>query len=309
MENKPLLSICIPTYNRADYLDKSLESLTSLPEFTMGQVECVISDNASTDNTKDVVRKYTSKFDNVFYFKNAENIKDQNFPIVLGRANGVFRKLQNDTIVYEHHFLSRMISIINDNKQEKPVLFFMNNGYKDFCKTKNLEKFLYKVSFFTTWIGGFGVWDNDAVRIENNSYGCDKHLWQVPFLLDMVSKKNNSLIISEKLFCTQTVKNKDLSYGLYEVFYKNYLSFVSDCLQKKQISLDCYNWLEKDLGFNFFITWLANYTLQNKKANYSKSEDLVKLVCKEYKNKSYYFSFIIKLQIVKLKLKIKKILG
>lgn len=52
MSEKPLLSICIPTYNRAEYLAKSLDTLVCLPEFNSSEVEVVISDNASTDNTQ-----------------------------------------------------------------------------------------------------------------------------------------------------------------------------------------------------------------------------------------------------------------
>ncbi len=53
-EDRPTLSICIPTYNRADLLEKLLEDLafTRSLDFT---TEIVISDNASTDRTPDVI--------------------------------------------------------------------------------------------------------------------------------------------------------------------------------------------------------------------------------------------------------------
>lgn len=53
MENKrPLLSICIPTYNRAEILDKTLFLLFSNPDFNVDEIEVVVSDNCSTDHTK-----------------------------------------------------------------------------------------------------------------------------------------------------------------------------------------------------------------------------------------------------------------
>ena len=46
MENKqPLLSICIPTYNRGDILKENLNYILKLPEFD-DSIEIVISDNA-----------------------------------------------------------------------------------------------------------------------------------------------------------------------------------------------------------------------------------------------------------------------
>ena len=39
---KPLLSICIPTYNRCEYLKKSIETIISQKEFSDENVEIVI---------------------------------------------------------------------------------------------------------------------------------------------------------------------------------------------------------------------------------------------------------------------------
>ena len=60
MENKqPLLSICIPTYNRAEYLEGALKNIVTDSAFD-SRVEVIISDNASTDNTQEVGKKYSN---------------------------------------------------------------------------------------------------------------------------------------------------------------------------------------------------------------------------------------------------------
>ena len=52
----PLLSVCIPTYNRKAYLSQALDALSSHLSATMRElVEIVISDNASSDGTEDLV--------------------------------------------------------------------------------------------------------------------------------------------------------------------------------------------------------------------------------------------------------------
>ena len=43
---QPLVSICIPTYNRAECLKETIESIICQPEFLEGKVEIVVSDNA-----------------------------------------------------------------------------------------------------------------------------------------------------------------------------------------------------------------------------------------------------------------------
>jgi len=47
-----LLSICVLTYNRRGYLEKLIQSIKDSKVLEMGQVELVVIDNGSTDNTR-----------------------------------------------------------------------------------------------------------------------------------------------------------------------------------------------------------------------------------------------------------------
>ena len=60
------LSICIPTYNRAEFLPATLESIAA--QWTDG-LELTISDNASTDDTQRIVEGYRSRLGAVTYFR------------------------------------------------------------------------------------------------------------------------------------------------------------------------------------------------------------------------------------------------
>ena len=67
-----LLGICIPTYNRALYLDKCLCSITENVKkygFTV-----YVSDNCSEDNTESIVNHYQQSYNNIIYVKNKSNI-------------------------------------------------------------------------------------------------------------------------------------------------------------------------------------------------------------------------------------------
>lgn len=76
MENRIILSICIPTYDRAEYLRQCVESIVKQFDNldVKNAVEIVISDNNSTDHTASVVREFAEKFDNIRYFRNEINI-------------------------------------------------------------------------------------------------------------------------------------------------------------------------------------------------------------------------------------------
>jgi glycosyltransferase involved in cell wall biosynthesis len=75
---KPLFTISIPTFNRAEILRHTLSqvcTLASLYSHQTGQeIEVLCIDNASTDNTQEVVHSFKSKFGFVRYIRNEKNI-------------------------------------------------------------------------------------------------------------------------------------------------------------------------------------------------------------------------------------------
>ncbi|NQT72401.1 MAG: glycosyltransferase family 2 protein [Chloroflexi bacterium] len=61
---KTRLSICIPTYNFGEFIGQTLQSII---EQAGDEVEIVIGDGASTDNTKDIVSRYQADFPSLTY--------------------------------------------------------------------------------------------------------------------------------------------------------------------------------------------------------------------------------------------------
>src|SRR5689334_11965778 len=59
MSEQPLVSVVIPTYNRAELLRNALESIYSqqgIDEYF--RIEVIVADDASTDHTSKIVRAY-----------------------------------------------------------------------------------------------------------------------------------------------------------------------------------------------------------------------------------------------------------
>src|ERR1700712_5100335 len=57
----PLLTIAIPTYNRAASLQRLLECLSSQDDIQLVQV--LVSDNGSTDDTRNIVNEFVDRFE------------------------------------------------------------------------------------------------------------------------------------------------------------------------------------------------------------------------------------------------------
>lgn len=87
-ENKFLISFCIPTYNRADYI---LETISSVVGQADSDIEIIVCDNASTDNTSEIVASAQKIFQNIKYFKWPENMgADLNYLKTVEMAGGEY---------------------------------------------------------------------------------------------------------------------------------------------------------------------------------------------------------------------------
>jgi glycosyltransferase involved in cell wall biosynthesis len=99
MMNKtyPLVTIAIPTYNRADsYLKQALQCAVTQ---TYSNIEIIVSDNCSTDTTETVVKGCSDP--RIRYFRHKKNIgANNNFNFCLAGAKGdYFLLLQDDDLI------------------------------------------------------------------------------------------------------------------------------------------------------------------------------------------------------------------
>ena len=69
-----ILSICIPTFNRADSLNLLLESISKIDLDTRLRIEVCISDNHSRDHTKETVLKWKKVYQ-INYLRNWESLR------------------------------------------------------------------------------------------------------------------------------------------------------------------------------------------------------------------------------------------
>ncbi|MFC5401872.1 glycosyltransferase [Cohnella soli] len=93
---RPLLSICIPTYNRSRELVECLE--TTLPQTSAnGIVEVCVSDNASDDATPAVLAEFSARYPQLRVVRQPSNIGgERNYLEIVKFARGKYAKLHGD---------------------------------------------------------------------------------------------------------------------------------------------------------------------------------------------------------------------
>ena len=82
----PKLTICIATFNRSKYLGETLDSI--IPQLTE-DVEILVVDGASTDNTTDLMQGYINRCDRIRYLQlPVKGGVDVDYNIAVENANG-----------------------------------------------------------------------------------------------------------------------------------------------------------------------------------------------------------------------------
>lgn len=103
--HSPLVSICIPTYNRVEKLERAVRSALNS---TYANIEIIISDNASTDRTQWICEALQASDGRISYYRQQDNIgATKNFEFARSLANGkYFMWLSDDDFIERSYILS-----------------------------------------------------------------------------------------------------------------------------------------------------------------------------------------------------------
>lgn len=119
MKNEEKITVIIPTYNRAHLIKRSIDSVLNQ---THKNIELIIMDDASTDNTEEVVKEI--KDDRIKYIKLKKNsgaCEARN--IAIKKAEGKYIAFQDSDDVFRPEKLEKQLANMKKNKADL-----------DFCK-------------------------------------------------------------------------------------------------------------------------------------------------------------------------------
>jgi glycosyltransferase involved in cell wall biosynthesis len=88
---KPLVSVIVPTYNSTQFLDACLKSIS---EQTYKNIELIVVDNNSKDDTKTIAKRYTDKV----YNKGPERSAQVNYGVEMAEGEYVY-KVDSDFVL------------------------------------------------------------------------------------------------------------------------------------------------------------------------------------------------------------------
>lgn len=257
----PLLSISIPTWNRAKYLAISLESfLEEINGINPEEIELCVSDNCSDDNTSEVVNKYIEKGLPISYYKNDENIgASRNFLRCMERASGKYILLLGDDDILNPGALKVVLERLSNNDYGLIHIHRFENLNESFIEFNDLEPFYQQISYWITFMSG-SIFRKDVVeQIDFKKY-IGTHLLQMPYYIVSATKGEKNLLVNMNLLKVGLDSSSNGGYNFYEVFVKNYLNIWKEFVDNGTISTKCYKFVKKDIYVRY-IDYDNNYRL------------------------------------------------
>ena len=125
MPSHPLLSICIATFKRAAFIAETLDSI--VPQLN-DDVELLVVDGASPDDTESVMRRYIERHPEVIYFRQAENGGvDGDYDNAVQYARGEYCWLMTDDDLLKPDAVQRVLAAL----EQKPDLVMVNTELRN----------------------------------------------------------------------------------------------------------------------------------------------------------------------------------
>lgn len=113
-ESQPLVSVGMPVYNGEKHIRQALDSLLA-QDFK--DFELIISDDASTDDTAEICKRYLEKDNRIKYYRNELNLGLWgNFNKALALARGSYFMWASHDDIWEPSYISEVLKIMESDK-------------------------------------------------------------------------------------------------------------------------------------------------------------------------------------------------
>ena len=255
LKTAPLLSICIPTYNRADMLDKTLAGIVAVPEFLdSDDIEVIVSDNCSSDGTPGICRRYSELFpEKIRTFRQTSEIDSHfNFKFVLDKGQGMFLKLHNDNAEFLPGMLSRYLDVIR--AVEDGIGFIVTDAGGDLV-SNDPEELLARVGLTVTWISNFCIRRSVYEDMPDSFRAWRLFLPQLDIFLRVVAAGHHVKLLDGAFFRRMHVVYDNTVHSRNDalIFGRNYFDILESVFPSGTISQRTLTRLKKDILYRHII--------------------------------------------------------
>lgn len=200
-KNNIKVSIIIPVYNVEKYISKCLDSLVNQ---TLEEIEIIVVNDGSPDNSQKIIDKYVKKYPNIiksFVQENGGQGSARNFGLT--KANGEYIGYVDSDDFIELDMYEKMY---NKAKEEDLdiVICGSYNVTEDGIKTIDLDKIIFDDKKTNAFFGRMAVWNKIYKKelLEKNKFEFRSKVWyeDLDFTIKAVSRAKKIDYINEPFY-------------------------------------------------------------------------------------------------------------
>ena len=213
--NNPILSLCLPTNGIIEWVFPVLNSIYA-QNADEKLFEVVVTNNGDNEKFHEMMVTYAEKHKNLIYKKtNAYMFHNQLEALKLG--TGHYLKLINHRATMIDGAVNWMLKMVNDNLDEKPVMYFSNGVMERNYLLNNFDDFVRCLGKYASWTTGVGIWKFDYEKLPAD-IKVDKISPHSCILF--ANRDNNKYKIIDNIFCEEIEKDnsKKGTYDLFKAF-------------------------------------------------------------------------------------------
>lgn len=213
-ENTASVSIGLPVYNGGKYLEEALQSLLS-QDFE--DFELIISDNCSTDNTKDISCDYRDRDRRIRYYRFNENLGAiMNFRNVLGHSSAPYFMWASHDDLHEASFIRKCLSKLQGDPsivlvypqtkllQSDSTFLGLANDLVKADQEDAVERFRHLIWELGLCNMFYGLFRSDAIK---KAKSWEKTLFTDNLLLAEIALAGKIIQVPEALFIRRFTRN------------------------------------------------------------------------------------------------------
>lgn len=304
MDNRKLLSLCIPIYNRKAYLERMLSRFYEDKDLFQEKIELIISDNDSKDDLESVVNSFKKKGLVLYYYRQKENIKaDGNFLFCFGKASGKYCWLLGSDDIPVKGFLRYLISELEKDVDYGLVFIQLHQPNKWFNRVKTEKVFSEIISDNQKMISDISIWitfmsssivRSDFIKTIDLQKYRGTSLIQVPlYVKSCLSSEKNLLVTYNYCFEPDEQNAAAGGYNFYGVFVDNLFSIMQEFVDEGSLSKAYYERFKR-IEFDYYLISNTKSIFIDKKDKIHKVEGAFQILWKHYGRKIYSYLDLMK---------------
>lgn len=288
-DRQPLLSICIPIYDRLPYLERMLGHFLKDKDLFEEKIDLFISDNASREDLSSCVERYRASGLRIRYHRNEKNIgADNNFLFCFSNARGKYCWLLGSDDTPRPGLLKEVTDCL---EAEDYGLFhltcYSESGF-GLRKYTSSAECLCDINYWVTFISGNIINSRLIKEVDADEYR-GSFMIQVPFFVEACVKSPLNAILECKAFDGDNDSASNGGYNFFQVFVVNLFSIYRAFLGKGLIDANTFDRLRKREFKEFLLPQILDCLILRKDNNY-KLEGSWVILFREYGREPYFYT-------------------